>query len=473
MPFNTIPFLIFFLLFTIVYYLAPKRIKSGLLLVGSYVFYSYTGIQNLVFLLLITGVTYVVAQQIRKERRGRVSLTLGIISIVILLVAAKYAPVFFGPFSHLEDSFFINIVVPLGISFYSLQAISLLIDVYRSPYRHVPTLQNTSLYLSFFPQAASGPLHRANELIPQFGKAGMFIPNNLVVGIKIMIYGYFCKLIIADKISLVITPVFHAWENFDGFSLFAAMLLNSFQIYFDFLGYSLIAIGVGRILGFKININFLAPYRAMSFKEFWHRWHITLSRWMRDYIYIPLGGNQAGYILFWVAISTTFLVSGLWHGVTSNFLLWGAVHASLYLVEETLRLLMKRLGYYCHLNRFLRMFRALRWSVFFLIISLTWLIFRTESMQDLDGMVCKIFSVRSWSVHAAYDYYVSGIIGIYLIIISLAFIIAQAFFNILTIQLRPLQKHRSLLESFLICICLFAVILLGDMGSQEFLYFKF
>src|SRR5690606_24775047 len=158
------------------------------------------------------------------------------------------------------------------------------------------------------------PIHRAGELIPQFQRVGKFTSAHVVSGLKTILHGYFCKLIIADKISLIITPIFNAWDKFDGLSLFISALLYSFQIYFDFWGYSLIAIGVGRVLGFKINVNFVAPYRASSFREFWHRWHITLSRWMRDYIYIPLGGNRFTFIRFCFAIFITFLVSGIWHG---------------------------------------------------------------------------------------------------------------------------------------------------------------
>lgn len=478
MPFNSISFFIFFLLFTTVYYLIPsKGIKIVALIFGSYFFYAYAGIHHLAFLLLVTAVTYMVSQMNKKRGISRARLLSGIICILALLLASKYASVLVGngaSINFIGGNLLANLVVPVGISFYSLQAISLLVDTYRGQFVQPLTLKNTSLYLSFFPQAASGPIHRASELIPQFDKVGNFISEHVVFGLKTMLYGYFCKLIIADKISLLISPIFNAWDKFDGLSLFTATLFYSFQIYFDFWGYSLIAIGVGRVLGFNINVNFIAPYRASSFRAFWHRWHITLSRWMHDYIYIPLGGNRLRYSRFCIAIVITFLLSGIWHGVAFNFLLWGAVHAGLYLFEDMIRRQFKNTGYNQLSTKAFRIFQPLRWFVFFLIISFTWLIFRTENMNSLYGMVTKIFSVSNWSVSMMYDHYFTGIHIAYLFVISVAFVISHAFFKFIKAQPgSPPLKRELVIESMLVCMCLFAIILLGDMGGQEFLYFKF
>jgi len=478
MPFNSIPFFIFFLLFTIAYYLIPSTgIKIGVLILGSYFFYAHAGVHHLAFLLLVTTITYLISQTNKKSGINRVILLSGIVSIVALLLTTKYASVLLGDWSSInfsEGNLWANLVVPLGISFYSLQAISLLVDLYKGRYLQPLTLKDVSLYLSFFPQAMAGPIHRADELIPQFRNVGKFTSAHVVFGLKTMLHGYFCKLIIADKVSLIITPIFNAWDKFDGLSLLIATSLYSFQIYFDFWGYSLIAIGVGRVLGFKINVNFVAPYSVSSFKAFWHRWHITLSRWMRDYIYIPLGGNRLTFIRFCFAISITFLVSGIWHGVTINFLLWGGVHAVLYLVEDIIRRQCKNFGYNQLSSQAFKIFQPFRWFMFFLAISFTWLIFRTENTHSLCGMVSKIFTLRDWSVSMTYDYYFSGINIVYLFVISVAFVISHALSKFINTQVSsPVLKRKLLVESLFVCICLLSIILLGDMGGQEFLYFKF
>lgn len=450
--------------------------KMGLLIIGSYFFYAYAGISNLIFLVTATVATYTVAKLIQKGSRNHIVLPMGILSIIILLLGAKYAPVFLGdlqPASYTEGGLVSSFVVPLGVSFYSLQAISMMVDVYKNKYQGPVTLKNISLYLGFFPQSASGPIHRAGELIPQFSMTGNLISQNIVIGMKTMLYGYFCKLIVADKISLIITPVFNVWDKFDGLSVFIAALLYSFQIYFDFWGYSLIAIGVGRVLGFNININFIAPYAIVSFKEFWHRWHITLSRWMRDYIYIPLGGNRYKYIRFCIAIFITFFVSGLWHGVTFNFLLWGVVHAGLYLIEDAVRRSLPSFAQ-DHSSRFVLMtIQLVRWCLFFLAISFTWLIFRTENVSDLYEMVRKILSIEGWSVAIALNYYFTKINLVYLFIVVVAAGLLHSLFVFRKFEYIPVTRRDIVTDSLFVCTSLIAIILFGDMGGQEFLYFKF
>lgn len=477
MPFNSIPFLIFFLLFTIAYYLTPGReTKIGLLIAGSYIFYAYTGIHNLVYLLIITVIAHGLAKGVGKKGNNSTIVLCGVTAIAVILFAAKYTPIFIPKFSTLISSagggVFFNLIVPLGISFYSLQAISLVVDVHRGRYSEPMTLKGTSLYLSFFPQAASGPIHRAGELIPQFKRAGAFISENIVVGLKTMLYGYFCKLIIADKIAVVVSPVFNAFDKFDGLSLLIASLLYSLQIYFDFWGYSLIAIGVGRVLGFRININFVAPYRASSFREFWHRWHITLSQWMRDYIYIPLGGKQGNYMRFCMAIIVTFLVSGVWHGVTFNFILWGGVHAGLYLIEDFGR--RKLSDYRNHRSTFAKaLLRVIRWCVFFLIISFTWLIFRIDNINDLYEIMSNITSFGNWSFAIMIDHYFTGINGVYLLLVLIALVVSHNYFVSKKLASSPVSISAVITDSLFVCVSLIAIILFGDMGSQEFLYFQF
>lgn len=473
MPFNSLSFVFFFLLFTVLFYCSEnQKFKSFLLLIGSFAFYAYTNIFNLFFLLSTTLVTYLVVNKLIHARKN-ILLFIGISFILIQLLFAKYSNTFFTDYliiSTLQFSYFNLFILPIGISFYSLQAISLLVDLRTGKYNGDTSLKSVSLFLSFFPQSISGPIHRASELIPQFSIERKLNAENLIVGFKTMLWGYFCKLIVADKIALIISPVFSSFHEYDGFSISVSTLLYSFQIYFDFWGYSLIAIGLGRVLGFTININFLNPYSAKSFKDFWHRWHITLSKWMRDYVYIPLGGkNQKHYLFFCIAIVVTFLVSGFWHGATFNFILWGATHAFLYLSEDFF-------SKYISLDtfRFYKfLIRPIQTVTFFILISLTWLIFRTESFHELTSLLSSILAFSDWTNKGAISYYGSTTNLSYLAIILTTILFAQTKIVSRLTDTIPVTTRQTITDSIFICICLLALILFGDIGGQEFLYFKF
>jgi alginate O-acetyltransferase complex protein AlgI len=473
MPFNSLSFILFFLLFTALFYSSENvKFKSFLLLTSSFVFYAYTNIFNLLFLLSTILVTYKFANKLIHSRKNLL-LFIGILFILIQLFFAKYSNSFFTDYheiSALKFSYFNFLILPIGISFYSLQAISLLADVRTGKYTGDTSLKSVSLFLSFFPQSLSGPIHRASELIPQFSVTRKFNAENLIIGFKTMLWGYFCKLIIADKIAVVISPVFNSFHEYDGFSISISALLYSFQIYFDFWGYSLIAIGLGRVLGFSININFLNPYSAKSFKDFWHIWHITLSKWMRDYIYIPLGGNnQKHYLLFCIAIMITFFVSGYWHGATFNFILWGAAHAFLYLSED---LLSRQFSFdSIRLYKFIN--QPMQTVTFFILISLTWLIFRTDSFPELTSLLSSILSFSDWTITKAVDYYGSTTNLSYIAIVLTTISFAHTKCVSRLTDRVPVTTRQTITDSIFVCICLVTIILLGDIGGQEFLYFRF
>ena len=473
MPFNSLSFVFFFLFFTALYYCSEnQKFKSFLLLIGSIAFYSYTNFFNLFFLFSTILVTYLVANKLIHARKN-ILLFLGISFILIQLFFVKYSSTFFAEklnFSNSQFSYFNHFILPIGISFYSLQAISLLVDLRTGKYNGDTSLKSVSLFLSFFPQSISGPIHRASELIPQFSIERKLNAENLIVGFKTMLWGYFCKLIVADKIALVISPVFSSFHKYDGFSISVSTLLYSFQIYFDFWGYSLIAIGLGRVLGFTININFLNPYSAKSFKVFWHRWHITLSKWMKDYIYISLGGkNQKHYLLFCIAIIVTFLVSGFWHGVTFNFILWGAAHAFLYLWEDFFS---KHISL-DNLPFFKLLIRHIQTVTFFIFISLTWLIFRTDSLDELTPLIRCLISFADWTIESVIIHFGSTINIFYLFIIITSILFEQTKIVKRFIENYPTTIKQKIIDSILICFFFLILILFGDIGLQEFLYFKF
>ncbi len=397
----------------------------------------------------------------------------GISLIILQLIFAKYSNVM--PFIdntnwQTQASYFSLSLIPIAISFYSLQAISLLADIRNGKYKGDTSLRSISLFLSFYPQSISGPIHRPSELIPQFSNTRKFNTDNLIIGFKTLLWGYFCKLIIADKIALIISPVFISIDKYDGLVILISTIFYSFQIYFDFWGYSLIAIGLGRILGFTININFLNPYSVISFKEFWHRWHVTLSKWMKDYIYISLGGrNQKNYSSFTIAILVTFLISGFWHGATLNFFLWGATHAFLYLSED---LISKHISF-DGIRYYKILIKPIQRAAFIILISFTWLIFRTDTFQELAYITSEILLLSKWNMETAIDFFSSTNNLTYLTIIIPAISIAQKkIISQLTDKI-AVKDFDHIVDTIFISICLLILILLGDIGGQEFLYFRF
>lgn len=468
-------------MFTGAYFYVDYKKKHILLILGSCFFYLYANIFNLLYLLLTIFITTFFASKIKTEINNKKYLYIGIFIILLQLILTKYSSLLADHFLiniSSEDKFFNFIILPIGISFYSLQAIALLVDLSTKKYEGEVRFKDVLLFLSFFPQSVSGPIHRANELLPQFKFQDKIQDkiqvSNIIIGVKTMIWGYFCKLIIADKISILTTPILKLYFEHDGLSLIIASLLFSLQIYFDFLGYSLIAIGTGKILGFTININFNSPLSITSFKEFWHRWHITLSKWMRDYLYIPLGGRKhKKYILFCLSILITFLISGFWHGITLNFILWGTTHAFLYILEDFIEKKTSTVYYFkkpYFRNRFIRL---LKWIIFFISISFTWLIFRTENYSELIEILRKIISFSDWSLISASKYFLTTTNIIYILIVLFALIFLQTTFIKQKIQEIPTTIFATITDSVFICFCLTLITLLGDIGSQEFLYFKF
>lgn len=473
MPFNSLSFLAFFLVISFLVWFSKGSTKTIVILAASYFFYACAGPLSLIYLFTITIITYYAARSLRTQRRKKTTLSIAVLSIIALLLSAKYTflPNYLNgtiPFSLLDRS---GYIFPIGISFYSLQAISLLIDIKNKRYDQRTTLREIALFISFFPQSLAGPIHRAKELIPQFSEKRPIAASMILVGIKTLLFGFFCKLIVADKLALVIDPVFNQSSEHNGLSLLTASILYSFQIYFDFWGYSLIALGLGKCVGYNLKVNFRDPYLASSIKDFWHRWHISLSLWMRDYIYIPLGGKMKGYTRFVLAIFATFFVSGLWHGISPNFMIWGVTHALLYLLDEVIA---KYFVSSSDENKMKYFQASLRRALLLLAIPFTWLIFRTDNTSDLIYIFKKIVgSINSWSLSESILYYTDRANLFYLTISTVVIILAH--FKLLDLRMNqvPNTKLEKALDSVYVLVCLMFLILFGDIGTQQFLYFNF
>lgn len=395
MTFNSIHFVIFFPIVTLLYFLIPNKFRNIFLLIASYYFYMCWIPKYAVLILFSTIVTYFTAYYIgcnRNSKHGKLLLVLAIIINFAILFVFKYYNFFIDTLMRITRSFNFtidltksNLLLPVGISFYTFQAIGYLIDVYREDVIYEKNFIDYALFVSFFPQLVAGPIERASNLLPQFKEIHVFNYGEAVIGMREALIGMFKKVIIADTIAMYVNGVFNNVNKYNGLSLVFAVFLFSIQIYCDFSGYSNIARGVARVLGFRLMHNFDTPYFSKSISEFWSRWHISLSTWFKDYIYIPLGGNRKGFFSKCFNLCVVFLVSGLWHGADMKFILWGAIHAFYRVSEEIFVKLHKP---YEFNNSFIKKTVSLVKIIFtYILVCFAWVFFRANSLVDAKYIV--------------------------------------------------------------------------------------
>lgn len=277
----------------------------------------------------------------------------------------------------------LNWAVPVGISFFTFQAVGYMLDVYHGRIRAEKNLLDYVLFVSFFPQIASGPISKAEELLPQIKKKRLFNYAQAVNGLKYLLWGMFLKVVLADRAGIYVDTVFGAYEKFSGAGCALASVLYSIQIYADFAGYSLMAVGIGKTLGFDLINNFKRPYFAVSVTDFWRRWHISLTRWLTQQVYIPLGGSRCSKARNYWNIFVTFMVSGIWHGANWTFIVWGCMHGVFQIVE-------KAFGWNKKESK--GIVKALRIMVTFIVVTLAWVVFRSPSIGDTAGFMSRYFT---------------------------------------------------------------------------------
>jgi len=343
MLFNSYNFLIFFPIVTLVYFLIPHRIRYIWLLIASYYFYMCWNAKYALILLFSTFVTYISGILISKannieEKRKSIKLkktfvALSFILNLSILFLYKYFDFAVENINGilsclnmqiLKPSF--DLILPVGISFYIFQALSYTVDVYRKDVKPEKNFLKYALFVSFFPQLVAGPIERSKNLISQIHEKHYFDGQRVKDGLLLMIWGGFQKIVIADRVAIVVDEVFNYFPMYGGMYVVVAVILFAIQIYCDFNGYSTIAIGAAKVMGFELMENFNAPYFSQSVSEFWRRWHISLSSWFKDYLYIPLGGNRKGRSRKYINLMIVFIVSGLWHGAEWTFVIWGLLN---------------------------------------------------------------------------------------------------------------------------------------------------
>lgn len=390
MNFNSLQFVYFYVIVLILFYACPPKFKKYLLLFSSYYFYMCW---NKLYVLLIftsTLSTYSFALLIKKFKTcKKLFLWLGVGLNLLILFYFKYANFFISSINKISICLFakpsldvLDILLPVGISFYTFQAMGYLIDVFKCKYTPEKNFINYALFVAFFPQLVAGPIERTNDLLPQLKNVGFTKAsyNNFIAGWITMLFGFFVKMAIADRFAILVDYVFKNYTTLSSFFLILAVFAFSIQIYCDFYGYSLIAIGVAQTLGIKLCDNFNRPYLSSCIKDFWRNWHISLSSWLRDYVYIPLGGNRCGNFRKNINLFVTFLLSGLWHGASWHFVIWGGLHGVYQIIEGSkLGKMQKRLP------------RFLSICLTFCIVSFTWIFFRAETLNVAWDYILKIF----------------------------------------------------------------------------------
>ncbi len=428
MLFNSLAFAVALPIVFCIYWICPAKYRWVVLLVVSYLFCAGFHISYALVLLVTTVVSYQMGRRIEKapnRRAKRAAVAAGVLFLVAELSFFKYTTFLLEEFNALADYLSWNIqapalkiLLPVGISFYVFQTISYLADVYTGKIQAEKHFGFYALYVSFFPSLICGPIGRAGDLLPQYRQPAVFDPEKAAYGIKLMAWGYFKKIVIADTLAVTVDQVYGNLESYTGLILLLVAFMYSIEIYCDFSGYSDIAIGLADLFGIHLRMNFNSPYYAHSIREFWGRWHISLSSWLRDYIYIPLGGSRRGTARRIVNLMITFIISGIWHGANWTFLIWGALHGIYQTAEILAGKAMARIKKKntdgekerASKNVSLRPLpvRMLQVAVTFVLITAAWVFFRADSMEE----VCYIFGHMFHGIDEPWNYLKLAVISL-------------------------------------------------------------
>ena len=412
---NSMDFLIFFPVVVLVYFIIPRKIRHIWLLLSSYYFYMCWNPLYGCILLGVTGVTYgggIAVEALWKEcgaeessKKARVVLIVCILGVLGVLSYFKYTNFFIETVNMVLDRINMrgirrfDIVLPIGISFYTLTAIGYIVDVYKRKCSAEKNFLRYALFVSFFPQILSGPIERSGNLLKQLREDDdnrQWNHERVVSGLITMLWGFFVKMVIADRIAVLADTAFGNYESYGMIGLGIGAVSYGIQIYCDFYSYSTIALGAARVLGFELIHNFDSPYFALSVSEFWRRWHISLSRWLRDYIYIPLGGNRHGKWKQYRNILLTFTVSGLWHGANWTFIIWGMLHGIYQIIEKEITPVVRKINARCNTKTSSFGYKFTKAAVTFALVDFAWIFFRAESLGHALHYIERMFRYQDW-----------------------------------------------------------------------------
>ena len=479
MLFNSLHFIVFFPVVVLLYYATPHRFRWILLLISSYYFYMSWKAEYIVLIFASTLIDYYCGLAIHKSDSLQTRKYLLLISLFTnfgILFSFKYVNFFNSSINDLLNSYnvFYNLpifqlLLPVGISFYTFQSVSYTIDIYRRRREPETHFGIFALYISFFPQLVAGPIERSSALLPQFYKIHHFNSALVSSGLLLMLWGFFKKLVIADRLAIFVDAVYGMPHDFTGWILILATYAFAFQVYCDFSGYSDIAIGAARVMGFRLTKNFRQPFLASSLSELWRRWHITLMNWFRDYVFKPLNRYWRGHGEY-LSLLVVFAISGLWHGANWTFIIWGILHGSFLMIARLIRKLRRKYNkisikknkpFYIHGLQIIWTFHLFCFAVIF---------FRATDIRDA------VFIIRHLLVNLddlpktfpgikAYEAAIAVISVTLLMVVEMLqqrYALGQYFSS------RPIWLRWTIYYSFI-----FGILILGEFGAREFIYFKF
>lgn len=486
MLFNSFEFMIFLPFVVLVFFLLPPRHRWVFMLAASYVFYASYKVEYLILMLVTTVTIWYSGLRINSASTDRAKKAWLAFSLVFnfgILFVYKYADFasdsvqqFFTWLGAPLNTPTLGFLLPVGISFYTFHSVTYTIDLYRGKMSLEPNLGRFALFVSFFPQLVAGPIERADHLLPQLNRLDEVRVdyNRFTEAFKWILWGLFKKIVIADRIAIAVNQVYSAPDNYHGLTVVIATYLFAVQIYCDFSGYSDMAIGVAKLFGVDLLDNFRRPYFSKSIPEFWRRWHMSLSTWFRDYLYIPLGGNRVQGFRYAFNMAAVFLVSGLWHGASWTFFIWGALHATYMLVGHYTTAFRARVVDRLGLERYPAAYRWFRTFVTFNLVSFAWIFFRAASVQDAFTLIRNLVPEGSPSSVALSEPEVTmGLLGTVALFLYELWDERRSTASSLNPVVNATRARGNWYRWLTYSGLLWVVVLFGKFGAQEFIYFAF
>lgn len=482
MLFNSLSYAVFLPVVFVLYWITPGRKRWLVLLISSYYFYMCWSVKYILLILFTTVMSYICAIVLEKQmeqRRKRKIVVLELIISLGILFCFKYFNFacdsisdILGMFAIKMPTIALKLLLPVGISFYTFQTLGYVIDVYRGEVKAVRHFGKYAAFIAFFPQLVAGPIERTKNLMPQIYGGGVneFEYEKASYGLRLMAWGYFKKIVVADTLAVLVDSVYGSLQTYQGVILLAAVLMFTIQIYCDFSGYSDIAIGTAKLFGIDLMQNFNSPYFATSIRDFWARWHISLTSWFRDYLYIPLGGNRVSTKRNVFNVMVTFLASGLWHGADWSYVIWGGLHGIAQVIQNL---------FFHKRSKGVRRERGLGFSTIFVFgfTALAWIFFRAESVIDAFYIVTHMFRGVGQPVRYIKEITMyPGINKMTLLsmAINLLFLFLYDYFSLKMNVLKYIAEKSSFIRwCVYVFFILFIIFNIPSVSGQEFIYFQF
>lgn len=497
MNFNSIDFLVFFPVVCLCYYAIPRKIRYLFLLICSYFFYMCWNPRYAVLLFTSTVITWLsglllagaekIQEEGKRERIRKLLVALSFISNLAILFFFKYfnfaTAILTRIFATVGVSIHmpvLDVILPVGISFYTFQALSYTMDVYRGEIYAEKNFLKYALFVSFFPQLVAGPIERSKNLLKQINKEHAFDVEKVRSGLLLMLWGFFQKVVVSEYLAIVVDNVYNNYTERTGYQLLIASICFAFQIYCDFGGYSNIAIGAARVMGFELMENFNVPYLSQSVAEFWRRWHISLSTWFRDYLYIPLGGNRKGNVRKQINLMIVFLVSGLWHGASMHYVIWGGLNGLYQVLGSVLKPARKSIMEKLHIQEEVFSHKVIKTVITFGLIDVSWVFFRATFRQALSILKqMAMFWQSSW-FSWGHNLEAMGLNEktVWALVIAVVVLFAADICKYCHFDLNAFILKQGIWMRWLIYMtAIFAILIFGIYGpsydASEFIYFQF